>query len=153
MTAASKQLARTASPRHPLASLPAVGIGAFAVYHLALAIFMAAAPHAFYTALGPFGAFNGHYIGDVATYSAAIGVGLLVAVRRVGWRVPVLAITTIQFGLHSVNHLIDVGRAHPAWTGYFDFFSLAAATLLLAWLWRAAVLETRTSVLAAQMTT
>ncbi len=54
---------------------------------------------------------------------------------------PVLALTTIQYALHSVNHLIDIGKAHPAWNGYFDFFSLAAATVLLAWLWRVAARE------------
>ena len=57
---------------------------------------------------------------------------------------PVLALTTIQYALHSVNHLIDIGKAHPAWNGYFDFFSLAAAAVLLAWLWRTAALEART---------
>lgn len=116
-----------------------VGIGIFAVYHVALALFMAVGPHTFYTAVGPFEAFNQHYIRDVATYNAALGVGLAIALRRPAWRVPVLAITTVQFALHSVNHLIDIGKAHPVWTGYFDFFSLAAATLLLAWLVRVAL--------------
>ena len=40
-----------------------------------------------------------------------------------------LAITTAQFALHSVNHLVDIEKSHPAWNGYFDFFSLAGATL------------------------
>jgi hypothetical protein len=118
-----------------------VGIAAFAVIQLSLALFMASAPHAFYTAAGPFGAFNGHYIRDVATFYAATGVGLLVAIRRTSWRVPMLALMTIQYALHSVNHLIDIGKAHPAWNGYFDFFSIALATGLLAWLWRRAALE------------
>ena len=60
------------------------------------------------------------------------------AVVRPSWRVPVLAVTTVQFALHTVNHLVDIGDAHPRWNGYFDFFSLAAATVLLAWLWRIA---------------
>jgi hypothetical protein len=122
------------------------GLVLFAAYHLGLAVFMAAAPHRFYTAIGPFGAENSHYVRDVATFSAALGVGLAIAVRRVSWRVPVLAITTIQFALHSVNHLVDIGGAHPAWTGYFDFFSLAASSVLLAWLLRLGVLaRSRTS--------
>jgi hypothetical protein len=54
-----------------------------------------------------------------------------------------LAVTSIQYALHCVNHLIDIGKAHPAWDGYFDFFSLAAATVLLVWLWHAALLEAR----------
>ena len=115
-----------------------LGLSAFAVYHIALAIFMVAGAHAFYKSIGPFDAYNPHYIRDVATYSAAIGVGLAVAVVRPTWRVPVLAVTTVQFALHTINHLVDIGDAHPRWNGYFDFFSLAAATVLLAWLWRMA---------------
>jgi hypothetical protein len=125
-------------------SVVTVGVAVFAVYHLALALFMAAAPHAFYLHIGPFGVPNDHYVRDVATYNAALGVGFAIAVRRASWRVPVLAITTVQFALHSVNHLVDIGKAHPAWNGYFDFFSLAAGTLLLAWLLRMALAEART---------
>jgi hypothetical protein len=116
-----------------------VGVGAFGAYHLALALFMAVAPRAFFTDVGPFGALNTHYIRDTATFNAAIGAALLIALRRPSWRVPVLALTTLQFALHSINHLVDIGRAHPAWNGYFDFFSLALATLVLAWLLRAAI--------------
>jgi hypothetical protein len=119
------------------------GIAAFALYHLALALFMAAFPHSFFANVGPFGTRNDHYIRDTATFSAAIGAGLAVALRRPSWRVPALAITTLQFALHSVNHLVDISKAHPAWNGYFDFFSLLAATLLLAWLLRLAATSAR----------
>jgi len=114
------------------------GIAVFALYHLALALFMVAFPHSFYANVGPFGVRNDHYIRDAATFSAAIGAGLAVSLRRPSWRVPALAIATVQFALHSVNHLVDIDKAHPAWNGYFDFFSLAAATLVLAWLLRLA---------------
>jgi hypothetical protein len=127
-------------------SILMIGLGAFAVYHLALALFMALAPHAFYVDVGPFGVANDHYIRDVATYNAALAFAFAVAVRRPSWRVPVLALTTVQFALHSVNHLVDIGKAHPAWAGYFDFFSLAVLTVLLAWLWREAVLANHTAV-------
>jgi hypothetical protein len=145
VTAGPEQLANAASLRRTEPSVVAIAIALFAVIHLGLALFMATAPHTFYTAVGPFGALNAHYIRDVSTYEAAIGVGLAIAVRRISWRVPVLAVTTIQYGLHSVNHLVDIGKAHPAWNGYLDFFSLAAGTLLLAWLWRAAAQEERSS--------
>jgi hypothetical protein len=144
VSARYEQPAGAASLRGPDASVVVVGIGAFAVIQLGLALFMAVSPHGFYTNVGPFGAYNGHYIRDVSSFYAAIGVGLLIAIRRASWRVPVLAVTTIQYALHSVNHLLDIGRAHPAWTGYFDFGSLAAATVLLAWLWRRAALEAGT---------
>ncbi len=140
----------TAPQQRPRAGAPpwsslSVGLAAFAFVELALALMMALAPHAFYVAIGPFGAYNAHYIRDVASFEAALGVALLLAVRRPGWRVPVLALATIQFALHSLNHLLDVGNAHPAWAGYFDFFTLAAATVLLARLWRAASIENERS--------
>jgi hypothetical protein len=121
----------------------AVGLGAFALVNLSLALFMAVSPHAFYTAVGPFEAFNPHYIRDVSTFYAAIGLAMLVAIRRPSWRVPVLAVATLQYGFHSLNHLLDVTKAHPAWLGWFDLLSLAAATGMLAWLWRAAAIQAR----------
>jgi hypothetical protein len=124
-----------------VATLVGVALGTFALYHFVLAIFMAFAPHAFFLDVGPFGSRNDHYIRDVASYNAALGFAFAVALRRPSWRLPVLALTTVQFFFHSINHLVDIGRAHPAWNGYFDFFSLAALTVLLAWLSRRAMLE------------
>jgi hypothetical protein len=115
-----------------------VGLVLFAVYHLGLAAFMAIAPHAFFKDIGPFEALNRHYIRDTATFTAALGFGFVVALHRPSWRVPVLGVTTVQFALHSLNHLIDAHKAHPEWTGWFDFVSLMASTLLLAWMLRAA---------------
>ncbi|TMM16849.1 MAG: hypothetical protein E6F96_09905 [Actinobacteria bacterium] len=114
------------------------GIALLAAYDLALAVFMAAWPHAFYVHVGPFGLRNDHYIRDTATFNAAVGVGLALALRRPSWRVPMLAITTLQFALHSINHLVDIDKAYPAWNGYFDFFSLAVATIAIAGLLRVA---------------
>ena len=118
-----------------------LGIGMFAAVDLALAVFMTVAPHAFFKAIGPFGAFNAHYSRDVATFEGALGIGLALALRRPGWRVPMLAVSAAQYALHSANHLLDIDRAHPAWTGYFDFASLFSATLALLWLLRLAANE------------
>lgn len=141
--ASSGQTPGTAAPRSE-PSVLAVGVGAFAVLQLLTGLFMAVAPHAFFKHIGPFGTINTHYIRDLATFYLANGFILAVAVRRPSWRVPALALTTVQFALHSLNHLLDIEKAHPAWNGYFDFFSLTAATLLLAWLWREAAREAQT---------
>lgn len=117
----------------------AFGVGVFAAYHLALALLMAADAHGFFKQLGPFGAFNSHYIRDLATYNAAVGAALVIAIRHHSWRIPVLTLVTLQFALHSVNHLVDVNDAHPAWTGYLDLASLAVTTLVLGWLLRVAI--------------
>jgi hypothetical protein len=120
------------------------GIALLALYSLGLALVMVIAPHSFFQSIGPFGRQNDHYIRDTATFSAAIGVGLVVALRRTSWRVPMLAISTVQFALHSINHLVDIDTAHPAWKGYFDFFGLAASTVLIAGLLWLALADART---------
>ena len=58
------------------------GVAVLAAYDLALALFMAVAPHAFYSKVGPFGPRNDHYIRDTATFSAAIGIGLLISTAQ-----------------------------------------------------------------------
>jgi hypothetical protein len=137
MSTHSRSLSRTAVAEVD-PGLITVGLAAFAFVELALAIWMVAAPRSFFTSIGPFSGYNPHYIRDAATFEAALGFGLLVAVRVPSWRVPALGITLVQFALHGINHLVDIGNAHPAWAGYFDFFALAGATLQLAWLLAAA---------------
>jgi hypothetical protein len=134
MSATATSAVRTADRLESRTNMLVAGLVAFAAVELALTLFMAAAPHSFFTAIGPFGGRNDHYVRDVATYNAALTVGLIAAVRRPSWRVPVLAMTTVQFATHTVNHLIDIAGAHPGWVGYLDFLALAFGTLQLAWL-------------------
>jgi hypothetical protein len=134
MSASATTRRPTARAEEWHAAVLRAGLLVLAGYHLALAAWMAFAPHSFFGALGPFGVQNDHYLRDLATYEAAVGIGLTLALRRPAWRLPLLTVVTVQFALHSINHLVDIGSAHPAWTGYFDFFSLAATTALLVWL-------------------
>lgn len=113
-----------------------VGLIAFAAYSFAVAALMVFAPHLFFTDIGPFGVQNNHYLRDTATFNAAFGVALVVAYRRVEWRTPVLCCIALQFALHAINHLVDIGAAHPHWLGPADFISLALATVALTWLAR-----------------
>ena len=113
-----------------------VGLLAFSAYSFVIAALMVLTPHAFFADVGPFGTQNDHYLRDVASYNAAFGVALLVAYRRPSWRAPILCTLALQFALHSVNHLADIGAAHPSWLGPFDFISLALATVALVWLAR-----------------
>jgi len=103
-----------------------------AVYHLLLGAFMFFAPGAFYDSLGKFPPKNPHYIKDTATFYIAFGFGAFVAVRRRGWRVPVLVVITLEYAIHAINHLVDVGKASTDFIGWFDFFSLALITVILA---------------------
>jgi hypothetical protein len=103
-----------------------------AAFHLLLGALMFFAPGAFYDSLGKFPPENHHYIKDVATFYIALGAVLYVSVRRRTWRVPLLVFAMLEYGIHAVNHLVDVNEATSALTGWFDFFSLALITLLLA---------------------
>lgn len=110
------------------------GLIALAAVSFALALFMVLAPGTFFSAIGPFGRVNAHYIRDTATFYAAFGVGQALAVTRPSWRVPVLVMTAAQYLLHALNHLVDISAAHPAWIGYVDFVSLLLTGLAVLWL-------------------
>jgi hypothetical protein len=128
----SLRVERAARP----ASTVRVGLIAFAAYSFVIAALMIFAPHTFFTDIGPFGVQNNHYLRDTASFELAFGVALLIAYRRVSWRTPILCCVTLQFALHSINHLVDIGAAHPYWLGPFDVGTLTLATLALAWLAR-----------------
>jgi hypothetical protein len=86
------------------------------VSQIAAGVWEAAFPSSFYR-LARIGPFNEHFIRDLASLYIAYGVALLVAIRRPSWRVPVLALGTIQYSLHFVSHLVDIGKGHPGWVG------------------------------------
>jgi hypothetical protein len=106
----------------------------FGVTQLLLGLLMVVAPGTFFEHIGPYGTRNDHYLADVATFYLALGAVALVAAGRRSWRVPVLAYATLQYALHSLNHLVDVGEAHPGWLGPANLASLVATTVLLGWL-------------------
>jgi presenilin-like A22 family membrane protease len=109
---------------------------AFAVGQLVLGLLLWLAPGFFYDEIGPYGPRNDHYMADLATFYLALGAVALVAVRRERWRVPVLVFALIQYGLHSLNHLIDIGDSDPSWLGPANLSSLHFTTLLLGWILR-----------------
>jgi hypothetical protein len=95
------------------------------------------APGFFHEWVGPYGPRNDHYMGDLATWYLALGVVVLVAVRRASWRPAVLALGLMQYTLHTVNHLLDIGETDPGWLGPVNFVSIALLAVLLAWMLRA----------------
>lgn len=103
-----------------------------AIYHLVLGAFMFFAPGAFYDTVGKFPPENHHYIKDVSTFYIALGVAFYVSVRYRSWRTPVLAFSALEYGLHAINHLVDVNEATSDLTGWFDFFALAALAIFFA---------------------
>jgi hypothetical protein len=110
------------------------GLLVFGLYLVGISLFAAVAPGTFFEEVGPYGARSDHYIHDVAAFQGAVGVFLLLAVRRPTWRVPALAVAMLQFGFHALSHLVDIGDADPEWLGVAEFIGLAVATPVLAWL-------------------
>ena len=108
----------------------------FAVTQLVVGLLLWVTPGFFYEEVGPFGPRNDHYMGDVATFYVALGIVGFLAVRRVTWRVPILALAVVAYALHSLNHLIDVGEADPSWLGPADLVLVFLSTLLLGWMLR-----------------
>ena len=107
---------------------------AFGVGQLLLGLLLWLTPGFFYDEIGPYPPRNDHYMADLATFYLALGAVALVAVRRERWRVPVLTLALIQYALHSLNHLIDIGDSDPSWLGPANFVSLLLTTVLLGWM-------------------
>jgi hypothetical protein len=113
-------------------------LAVFAAVQLVLGLLLWLTPGFFFDEIGPYGARNDHYMGDLATWYIALGAATLVAVRDARWRVPVLAVALLQNMLHVINHAIDVGNADPEWLGPANLVSLALTSLLLAWMLKVA---------------
>ncbi len=106
--------------------------------HLGLGVLMAAAPGFFFEEIGPYGARNDHYTRDVSTFYLGMAAVAFVAWKRRSWRLPVAVFFLIQYALHSVNHLIDVGEANPAALGPVNLVSLVLTAGLLTYMVRTA---------------
>jgi hypothetical protein len=114
------------------------GLLALAGVQLVTGLALALTPGAFYDAIADFGPRNEHDLRDMAAFYVASAVVLGVAAQRPSWRAPALALVGLQFALHAVNHLVDVGDADPSWVGPFDLIALVAGALLIWALFRAA---------------
>jgi hypothetical protein len=101
-----------------------------ALVQLFLGAFLAIAPGTFVDTLAPYGSSEDHFLRDIATFYLAMGAALLLAVRRVSWRVPILFLVALQYAIHTINHLIDIGGTDPGWLGPFNFLSLAFLTFV-----------------------
>ncbi len=113
------------------------GLGALGATSLAIAAYQALDPASFVDRIGPFGTASGHYLRDLATWAAAYGICLLVAIGRAAWRLPVLAVGIVQDALHLINHIADAGSADPVSTGIVDAVLLAALLGVTVWLYLA----------------
>jgi hypothetical protein len=121
----------------------AVLIAGYALAHIGLGGWQLLSPRSFFDAIGPFGSLNSHYVRDVGTFTLALGIAFAVAFRWPAWRVGVIGYAFLQYAFHALNHLADIGKAHPHAVGPVDFATIALTAGLLAWMLVAAVRERR----------
>lgn len=77
-----------------------------------------------------------HFLGDLATWTAALGAAFVVAAERPSWRMPILGFAAIQYALHTLNHIWDAGETDPARIGPLNAVLLAIGTAVFVWLAR-----------------
>jgi hypothetical protein len=83
-----------------------------ALTQLIPALWIVVAPHSFFDHVGPFGAYNHHYLGDAAAFQAGIGVTLLAAARYEILRAGALCAVFAMLAIHALNHWIDIDAAN-----------------------------------------
>jgi hypothetical protein len=111
-------------------------IALLALVQLAAGCWIAFATESFGETIASFDGFNTHDLRDFATFYLALGLGLLVAAARPVWRLPLLALATLEYALHTINHAVDAGKSDPGWLGPVELVALLLTTLLFAWLAR-----------------
>ena len=119
------------------------GLIVLGAIQLVLGLFLAIAPGQFADTIAPYGEAEHHFLRDIATFYLAMGGVLLLAVERISWRVPVLVLVTLQYALHTINHLIDIAGTDPGWLGPFNFLSLLFLTFVSGYLLSAAARRAR----------
>jgi hypothetical protein len=95
---------------------------------------MLISPGSFFHDVGPYGTSNPHYTRDAGTFTLALGVALAVSYRWPAWRLGVVGYAFLQYLFHAVNHLADIGKAHPHRLGPINFVLLIAGAALLGWM-------------------
>lgn len=106
------------------------GVVLLALFPLVTGVMALVAPDAFFEQIGRYGARNTHYVGDNGAFAAAFGAGLLIAAVRPSWRVPLLVLGGLWYGLHAVNHVFDVDEARTQARGIADTAALALGAAL-----------------------
>lgn len=123
--------------------LVTVAIAAFAFLELATSLWMIAAPQSFFTHIGPFGPFNGHYLRDVAAFQAGIGLALLASVWVRPLRPGAVCALLAASALHGINHFVDINAANgDSSADVIDAISITLSVFVIAWLFAATLRAT-----------
>jgi hypothetical protein len=90
------------------------------------------APGSFYDVIATYPPRNDHFLRDLGSFNVALGAAAIYGARRSTWRTPMLGVLTLQNGLHTISHLINIDDTDPQALGVVNFVLLAALTALLA---------------------
>lgn len=127
-----------------LARLVVPAIVVVAAIQLGTALWMVVDPRGFFDQLGPFGTYNGHYLGDAAAFQGGLGLALAASLAWPALRAGAVAAVLASTALHALNHWVDVGDAHAGSSaGIVDAISLTLLALVLAVLLRVVLREAR----------
>ncbi len=102
------------------------------VVQLATGTLALLAPGTFYDLVAGYPPQNDHFVMDLGSWQVALGAIALYGARRAEWRVPLLGLLALQYGLHTIPHALHVGDSDPAWHGVFGLVTQAFGTLVLA---------------------
>ncbi len=90
-----------AASRPPVVRILPFGTALIALAYIVPALWIVIAPHGFFNTIGPFGTYNGHYLGDAAALQAGIGVALAAAVAVASLRPGALLAALLATGFHT----------------------------------------------------
>jgi uncharacterized membrane protein len=113
------------------------------ITQLAIGAWLVIDPDSFVDVIAPFGPADSHFLRDLGTFQAGIGIALLVTAGRPTWRAPILFAALAQSALHTINHLFDIGNTDPGWLGPANFVAVLLLTATYAFLMREAALDAR----------
>ncbi len=102
------------------------------VTQLVVGVWTFVAPGSFYDVVATYPPENTHFLKDIGAWNAALGLAAVHAARTPAWRVGMLGVLAVLYGLHAVSHAIDVGQADPESMGVFTLVTQIAAALLFA---------------------
>ena len=125
-------LPHTARPReHERTDLAAAVLLITGGVSLLTGVWLFLAPGSFYDVIATYPPRNDHFLRDIGSFNVALGAAAVYGARRATWRAPMLAILALQYGLHTISHVINIDDTDPAALGAVSFALLLAATVLL----------------------
>jgi hypothetical protein len=98
-----------------------LALGVLGLTQLLIGAWLAIDPDSFVDEIAPYGPADHHFLRDLASFQAGIGIALIAAVGRPAWRVPVLFAAFAMSALHTINHLFDIANTDPGWLGPANF--------------------------------